>query len=107
LQVFHDIEGAARIIKASAVAIGNFDGCHLGHQALLNSTYQYSQEHGISATVLTFYPHPVEILRPEVTLERLTTASEKLLILERLGMNFTLVQKFDRKLAELGPEEFF
>ncbi len=106
MKVFHNLTEASKQLKACSVAIGNFDGVHLGHQALLKELIAYSQEHGLEPIVLTFFPHPVEVLRPEKKLERLTTASEKLELLKACGVSAVLVQKFDKDLAEQTPVQF-
>ncbi len=107
MQVFHSLEEATQKIPASAVAIGNFDGCHRGHVALLNDMRQYAVEKGLASTVLTFFPHPVEVLNPAKKLERLTTTSEKLARLQTLGVEYVFVAPFTTEVAELSPESFY
>ncbi len=107
MQVFHGLGEIAKTISSSSVAIGNFDGVHLGHQRLLNKMLEESKRLGIPGVVLTFYPHPVELLRPEKKLERLFTTAEKLTCLEDLNIPYVLVASFDHKLASLSPEAFF
>jgi riboflavin kinase/FMN adenylyltransferase len=106
MKVFHqlkEIVGNA----ASSVAMGNFDGCHLGHTALLKGMVAYGQAHQLTTTVLTFYPHPVEVLNPGKKLERLTSGLEKLGLLEQLGVETVVVLPFDTKLSDLSPRDFF
>lgn len=107
MRVFHQLDEISECAESSAVAIGNFDGCHLGHQALLKAMIDHAQRNHLSAIVLTFFPHPVEVLNPSKPLERLTTASEKLNLLESLGVEQVLVEPFDSKLSNLSPSEFF
>lgn len=107
MQVFHSLEALAKSIDKSAVAIGNFDGVHQGHQALLRRMIQTARSSSATATALTFYPHPVEVLRPGTHLERLTTTVEKLSILEAMGVELVLVATFDANLAALSAEDFF
>src|SRR5688572_26885544 len=101
MKVFHQLADVANEVKLSSVAIGNFDGVHLGHMALLQDMVRHARLRGASATVLTFYPHPVEVLRPGQPLLRLTTATEKLALLEAIGVEYVLVAKFDAELASL------
>jgi riboflavin kinase/FMN adenylyltransferase len=68
---------------------------------------QSASSHHLTPTVLTFYPHPVEVLNPSKKLARLTTASEKLSLLESLGIERVLMEGFDAQLASLSPEDFF
>lgn len=107
MRVYHSLEEAALEKGPTAVAIGNFDGCHLGHQALIHEMQNVATTGGLVSTILTFYPHPVEVLNPGKTLECLSTASEKLQQLEDAGVELVLVAPFDRQLAQLSPEGFF
>ena len=107
MQVYHQLHEITSKIPHSSVAIGNFDGCHLGHQALLGRMLSFAKLHGLTPTVMTFYPHPVEVLNPGKPLERLMTASEKLAELERLGVEMVFVASFDKNLAELSPLSFY
>jgi len=105
--VFHDLAEIASRTGSTSVAIGNFDGVHLGHQALIKSMLEKAKEEKLTSTVLTFFPHPVEVLKPHKHIERLTTASEKLALLESLGVEQVLVAHFDQSLSQLSPEHFF
>ena len=107
MEVFHQLQDVAVGTRRTSVAIGNFDGLHLGHVALINQMLTHARESGAIPAVLTFFPHPVEVLRPSQPLERLTTGSEKLALLERAGVELVLVAKFDSHLAALSPEDFF
>lgn len=105
--VFHELSDLSSRTGRTSLAIGNFDGVHLGHQALIRSMLKKAQEEKLRPTVLTFYPHPVEVLKPHKKLERLTTTQEKLALLESLGVEQVLVAKFDAELSKLSPEQFF
>lgn len=105
--VFHELADLASRTGKTSVAIGNFDGVHLGHQALIESMLEQARLKKLCPTVLTFYPHPVELLKPHKKLERLTTTSEKLFLLEKLGVEQVLVARFNEELSKLSPEKFF
>ena len=90
----------------SVVTIGKFDGVHLGHQALLAETVELSEQHGLSAVVVTFDRSPVEILNPEKAHQPLTGATQKLDLFEQAGIDATLTLEFNEQLAALNPEEF-
>lgn len=107
MHVFHDLKEFSSRTGATSVAIGNFDGVHVGHQALIKSMLQRARDQKLTPTVLTFYPHPVEVLKPTTKLERLTTTSEKLNLLESVGVEQVLVAHFNPELSQLTPEEFF
>jgi riboflavin kinase/FMN adenylyltransferase len=107
MEVFHQLGELTSQVRASSVAIGNFDGVHLGHAELLSTMCQDAKQNGYTSVVLTFFPHPVEVLNPAKTLERLTTTPEKLEALAQLGVEKVLVAPFDRELAALEPEAFY
>ena len=65
------------------------------------------QSQGFLPTVLTFYPHPVEVLNPQKKLEQLTTTNEKLELMKSMGVRFVCVAQFDKALSELSAEDFF
>jgi riboflavin kinase/FMN adenylyltransferase len=90
----------------SAVTIGNFDGLHRGHQAVIQQLHHYAAAHGLMTTVMTFEPTPQEYFAPETAPPRLQRLRDKLALLESLGVDQTLCVRFNRALAELGAEEF-
>jgi riboflavin kinase / FMN adenylyltransferase len=92
--------------RPNAVTIGNFDGIHLGHQAMLARLTARAASVGGAPTVLTFEPHPREIFTPEAAPTRLTTLREKLEILRNLGVAHVHVCKFTRPFAALSAEDF-
>jgi riboflavin kinase/FMN adenylyltransferase len=91
---------------SSVLAIGNFDGIHLGHQAILRATV--NRAHALSAvsTVLTFDPSPRRVLRPESAPLRLSTIAQRLEWFNALGIEAAVVLPFTLELARLSPEEF-
>jgi riboflavin kinase/FMN adenylyltransferase len=86
--------------KPRAVAIGTFDGVHVGHQAVVSA----ADVPGLAHTVVTFHPHPREVLGYGV--ELLSTLERRLELLERLGVEDVLVVEFTPDVAALAPEEF-
>ncbi len=107
MEIFHSLESLPAANTPSAVAIGNFDGVHQGHQALLGKMLEVARAGNFLPTVLTFHPHPVEVLRPGTHLQRITTTDEKLELLEKFGVKRVLVEPFTKELAKLPAEEFF
>lgn len=87
-------------------AIGNFDGVHCGHQAILHRTAQLAQRLGHTAAVLTFDPHPLKVLRSPTTPLLLTTLEQRLELFAACGVETVIVQPFDEAFARLSPEEF-
>jgi riboflavin kinase/FMN adenylyltransferase len=94
---FQSIEAAAAsgALHGGAVAIGNFDGVHLGHRALLARARALAGGRGAAVGVLTFEPHPVRVLRPQLAPPLLTSLPRKLELLEAAGVEATVVQPFD------------
>ncbi len=96
---------ASSALRGGAVAIGNFDGVHLGHQRLLVLARERAAEGG-RAGVLTFDPHPVRVLRPRFAPPLVTPLPRKLELLAAQGMNVAVVQPFDMAYAATPAEEF-
>src|SRR5262245_61591879 len=91
---------------ASAVAIGNFDGVHRGHQRLFAEARRQAEALGGRSVVLTFDPHPARLLSPQYAPPLITTSERKLELIADAGIELCVVEPFDRALASLGPEEF-
>jgi len=96
--------GSAR--KRTAVTIGNFDGVHRGHQDILRRTVELARKTGALATVLTFYPHPARVLRPEKAPPLIMTLDQRLAAFDALGVEAALILSFDEKLAQRTAEDF-
>jgi riboflavin kinase/FMN adenylyltransferase len=98
--------GWPRATRPNAVTIGNFDGVHLGHQAMLARLKARAIAVGALPTVLTFEPHPREIFTPQAAPTRLTSLREKLEILKGLGVGHVHICRFTREFAALTAEDF-
>jgi len=90
----------------STLAIGNFDGIHLGHQAILRAAVERAREIEAVATALTFDPLPQKVLRPETAPLRVSTTEQRLSCFAALGMDAAVVLPFTLDLAKLTPQEF-
>jgi riboflavin kinase/FMN adenylyltransferase len=89
-----------------ALTVGNFDGIHRGHQAMLQRVLVVARARGLQSCVLTFEPHPREFFGARAAPTRLTSLREKLELLAAHGVERTHVQRFDRGFASLAPEAF-
>jgi riboflavin kinase / FMN adenylyltransferase len=98
---------AAGTCAPCAVAVGNFDGVHLGHAAIVRGLRAAAVRHGVPAVVLTFDPHPASILRPEQAPLPLTTPARRAELLLALGVNAVCVQPADAALMALEAEAFY
>ncbi|HET7753638.1 MAG TPA: bifunctional riboflavin kinase/FAD synthetase [Anaeromyxobacteraceae bacterium] len=105
MEVFRSIEDAGSL-RGCAVAIGNFDGVHIGHRRLFERTRALATARGAKAAVLTFDPHPVRVLRPELAPPLLTPLPRRLELFAECGLDAAVVQTFDRDYARTTAEEF-
>ena len=97
--------------RPCALTIGNFDGVHRGHQAMLAQVRSAAAERGITPAVMTFEPHPREYFatlnqRPELAPARISGLRDKLDALARCGVERVVVERFNARLAEMSPEDF-
>ena len=104
--VFQHIDDPALSLNASVVTVGNFDGVHLGHQALVSETVREAHRRNAASVVVTFDPHPRRFLAPERTLRLILTTSDKIALLRDLGVDLVLNQHFDVTFARVPAEEF-
>lgn len=88
------------------VAIGNFDGVHLGHQAILAQAIERAQEKDGTSVVLTFEPHPMKVLHPEREFRLLNTFQIKMRLIESTGVDVTFSAEFSKAFAQQTPCEF-
>ena len=89
-----------------ALTIGNFDGVHRGHQAMLGCLQAAAAERGLPATVMTFEPHPREVFTPALAPARLTSLREKIELFRLLGVERLVLVRFSPRFARLSPQEF-
>jgi riboflavin kinase / FMN adenylyltransferase len=95
-----------RLPNGSTVTVGSFDGVHLGHQAVLQEIDRRARAAGRASVLVTFDPHPLEVVNPGAAPPLLTTGPERLEILAQSPLDYVLILRFDRQLAELPPERF-
>jgi phosphoribosyl 1,2-cyclic phosphate phosphodiesterase len=96
----------AAMNRGSILAIGNFDGIHLGHQAILRAVTQRAVETGDVATALTFDPPPRRVLKPESAPQRLSTNAQRMEWFGVEGLEAAVVMPFTMELARLSPQDF-
>lgn len=92
--------------KGAAVAIGNFDGVHIGHQAVIDIARAQAAKIGAPLGIVTFEPHPRQVFAPDAPAFRLMSAETKAHRLEKLGVNRLYQIEFDKALSSLTPQEF-
>lgn len=93
-------------LRGGVVALGNFDGFHIGHQAVVGRALERARAEGRPALVATFDPHPARLFRPDAPPFLLTTMTQRLDLFEAFGMDGAIVLPFDRAMAAVSPEGF-
>ena len=88
------------------IALGNFDGLHLGHMQLINKTVQLSQENNAKSMVCTFNNHPLSIINPEISPKLIMDNDSKIKLLEKVGIDIVNLVNFDTEFMKTTPEEF-
>jgi riboflavin kinase/FMN adenylyltransferase len=106
MDVFAGHRAVTRRLAAPCIAIGNFDGVHLGHRALLDAAKRRAAEHGGAAIALTFDPHPTAVIAPHLAPPLITSRARKLELLAEAGMDATVVEPFTTELAALPAADF-
>jgi riboflavin kinase/FMN adenylyltransferase len=104
--VYRDLPPGVATFSRTVVTIGNFDGVHLGHRAILARVLQRARELDAQAVAITFEPHPLKVLRPEMNLPLLTTGDQKLALLAACGLDAVVVLPFTLELAALPARDF-
>lgn len=104
--IYSDFSELPENQDAIVAAIGNFDGCHRGHQRVLASATSLARATGRKSLMMTFEPHPRDLFAPEPFLFRLTNGSQKARFAKAFGLDGILLAPFDKKLAAVPAEEF-
>ncbi len=104
---FYGSQSFPREMRPTAVALGVFDGVHLGHRELLRRARDAAARTGGVSVAYTFEPHPVRVLAPAECPPQLTTAEQKLLLIERYGVDAAVVEPFTHEFGKIDPQSFF
>ena len=102
----HSLESLPAELSGGVVAVGNFDGMHRGHVALLEAAKATAKNLGVPSLALTFEPHPRTVLRPDTPVFRLTSLAVKARILRAVGIDGLAVARFDQAFAAITAERF-
>jgi riboflavin kinase/FMN adenylyltransferase len=106
MKIFRHIEDQGLSTSGTVATMGNFDGIHLGHQALVRNTVKESVRLSCPSTVLTFEPHPLKVLAPERAPRLILSYDDKMALLESFGVDIVIAQRFDREFASIAADEF-
>ena len=105
MKVFYNIEDYIKVPNA-VVTIGTFDGVHRGHQEILRNMVNRAKEIGGESGVVTFYPHPRQVLSHDSGIRFISTQEEKIAHLEALGIDNLIIIKFTKEFAAIPSEDF-
>lgn len=106
MKVFRSLAEIPESLGRSVVAIGNFDGVHVGHAAILADVRSRAQLQGAAAVAVTFDPHPVRVLRPEMAPKLITPMPQRLELLGRTGIDATLILPFTEEFSRTPARVF-
>ncbi len=106
MEIIHDKQGSVPDDVTTALAIGVFDGVHLGHQAIIRQVRDRAVAAGSKSAIVTFDKHPALVLRPENAPKLLTTLEQRLELLELAGIDYVYLVEFNDERAKGSPEDF-
>jgi riboflavin kinase/FMN adenylyltransferase len=106
MRIVRGLESVPPDAPSSAVALGTFDGVHLGHRAILRTALTQARTSGIEAVACTFDRHPMEVLQPDRAPRPITTLDERLALVGETGVDAVVVLSFTRELAAIEAEAF-
>src|SRR6202012_821174 len=104
--VFRNLSEIPASFGPTVIAIGNFDGVHRGHQAIIGNVRQRARELGAKSVALTFDPHPVRVLRPDQAPPLISPLAQRLDLLAATGLDATVVIPFTEDFSRLSAREF-
>jgi riboflavin kinase/FMN adenylyltransferase len=106
MRIFRHYTELPADVRGGVVALGNFDGVHLGHQAVIGQAQALAKQLGVPCGVMTFEPHPRSLFKPDRPNFRLTPFRIKARMIEELGLDFLIMQHFDLAFASHTAEQF-
>lgn len=106
VQIWQDISEVPGDLAPSVATIGVFDGVHRGHRQLIRDCVNRAAVRKVPSTVVTFWPNPIEIIRPGEPPARICTLTQRLQLIESLGVDSVLILQFSPELSQMSPELF-
>ncbi|MDD3581548.1 MAG: bifunctional riboflavin kinase/FAD synthetase [Desulfobacca sp.] len=104
--IYQELNPGHHPFRQPVITIGNFDGVHLGHQTIFQLVIERARALAGQSVVLTFDPHPLKVMRPDLRLPLLTTKDQKLRLLSTLGLDAVVVQPFTPEFAAMPARDF-
>src|SRR6266487_3455944 len=106
MQILRSVPELSPLPGPLFLAIGVFDGVHLGHRAVISTSAEHARAENGTPVVVTFDPHPETVLRPEKAPHLLTATAHKIALIRTLGVRHLLIIAFDKQCAATEPEDF-
>src|SRR5215472_15367990 len=106
MQIFRSLEEIPADFGPAIISVGNFDGVHRAHQLVLKEVVSRARTSGARSIAITFEPHPVRVLRPDIAPKLITPLDRKLELLAETGLDAALVIPFTREFSQTSPEAF-
>ena len=106
MRIIVGLENIQHPLKNPALTIGNFDGVHLGHQALYRRVTDWARKLDGESVVMTFHPHPMQVLMPENNLAFITSHERKMELIAACGIDATIVIPFQKEFARISAKDF-
>lgn len=106
MRIVRHLEGATLDLASPVVTLGNFDGVHLGHQAILDRVVAEARDRGGAAVAITFFPHPARVLAPGRVPVPIASLRDRFESFREAGIDVVVAQRFTRAFSELEPEAF-
>ncbi len=106
MKIYRDVDPVPRPLPYPVVALGNFDGVHIGHQMIFRRVAEIAKAHQGTGVAFTFEPHPLKVIQPESAPPLLTTFRKKMELIEQCGIDLVICARFNRRLADQQPRDF-
>ena len=106
MQVIRSLEEIKQPFQRAVLTVGNFDGVHLGHQALFHTVTEKAEAIGGTSVAMTFQPHPMKVIRPGYHPPLITLLEQKIELIERADLEVLVIVPFTRTFASLSPRQF-
>jgi riboflavin kinase/FMN adenylyltransferase len=106
MKIFDGIEEVKKKLPYPVLAIGNFDGMHLGHQAIFTMLKERAKKKNGTSVVFTFVPHPLSVIAPERAPKLLTTYKDKISLIKNFGIDTIICANFTKNFSNISAEDF-
>ena len=106
MKIFRRFKKLGSSYQGASVAMGNFDGLHLGHAGVIKRAAEIANSRGVPLGIVTFEPHPVTVLRPKLQLRRLAPFRTKVRLLKEFGVEILYMLPFSKEFSQLSASQF-